>query len=149
MTSLPEIIPDVDFLLSMETEELAAALLPILARQRDTAGVHAHNFTSSLFSFNVGGHRYQDRRQNEIELAASEAWNWLEVQGLLIAASGVSGTNGWRVFSRKAQRLKTADDVRSFSKSRACGERFFTPKSRKRCGLHLLEASTTSRRFRQ
>ncbi|MDO8399348.1 MAG: TIGR02391 family protein [Bradyrhizobium sp.] len=32
MTSLPELMPDVDFLLAMEAEELAATLLPILAK---------------------------------------------------------------------------------------------------------------------
>jgi hypothetical protein len=89
VSSLPELIPDVGYLLAMETEELAAALLPILANQRDSIGVHSHNFINSLFSFNTGGHRYVDSRQGEIELAVSEAWNWLEVQGLLIAASGV------------------------------------------------------------
>jgi uncharacterized protein (TIGR02391 family) len=128
MSSLPELIPDVDYLLAMETEELAAALLPILANQRDSSGVHPHNFINSLFSFNIGGHRYVDSRQGEIELAVSEAWNWLEVQGLLIAASGVNGTHGWRVLSRRAQRFQSPDDIKKFSKSRSLSKDSLHPR---------------------
>jgi uncharacterized protein (TIGR02391 family) len=128
MSSLPELIPDVDYLLAMETEELAATLLPILANQRDSSGVHPTNFISSLFSFNTGGHRYVDLRQREIELAVSEAWNWLEVQGLLITASGVNGTHGWRVLSRRAQRFQGSDDVRKFTKSRGMPKEFLHPR---------------------
>lgn len=118
MTSLPELIPDVDYLLAMETEELAAVLLPILAAPRQAAGVHLHNYRLSLFANNVGGHRYDDRRAREIELAVTEAWNWLEVQGLLVPAPDTNGLNGWRVFSRKAERLKAPADVADFAKSR-------------------------------
>ncbi len=118
MNSLPELIPDVDFLLALETEELASALLPIFARSRQQAGVHLHNYRTSLFQANIGGHSYDGSREQEIELAVTEAWSWLEVQGLLIPASGTNGINGWRVLSRKAERLKTATDVTNFAKSR-------------------------------
>jgi uncharacterized protein (TIGR02391 family) len=118
MSSLPEIVPDVDYLLAMEPEELAAVLLPLLARERQQSGVHLHNFVSSLFSFNAQGHRYVDAQQNKIELALSEAWNWLEVQGLLITTPGINGTHGWRTLSRRAQQMRTAEDLKKFSKSR-------------------------------
>jgi uncharacterized protein (TIGR02391 family) len=117
MTSLPELIPDADFLLAMEAEELAAAMLPVLASTRSQAGVHFGNYSSSLFSPNVGGHLY-DRKADQITLAIGEAWNWLEVQGLLIPAPGLNGNNGWRVFSRKAQSLASAADVEKFARSR-------------------------------
>jgi hypothetical protein len=84
MTSLPELIPDVDFLLAMEAEELAGTMLPLLARSRQQAGVHLANYCSSLFSANMGGHRYDNRNDKQIILVVTEAWNWLEVQGLLI-----------------------------------------------------------------
>jgi uncharacterized protein (TIGR02391 family) len=118
VNSLPELIPDVNFLLALETEELAAALLPLLARTRQHAGVHMNNFRLSLFQPNVGGHRYDHRREQEVELAVTEAWNWLEVQGLLVPSAGTNGLNGWRTLSRKAERLKTSADVREFAKSR-------------------------------
>jgi hypothetical protein len=49
MTSLPELIPDVDFLLAMEAEELAATMLPVLARSRQQAGVHLGNSARPCF----------------------------------------------------------------------------------------------------
>ena len=119
MNSLPELIPDVDYLLSMEVEELASAVLLMAKKQQQNAGVHQGNYTSSLFGANVSGYTYKnDARRAEIELAISEAWNWLEVQGLLIPASGINGSNGWRVFSRRARALTTSEDVKKFSKSR-------------------------------
>lgn len=118
MTSLPELIPDVDFLLAMEAEELAAAMLPVLARSRQQAGAHLGSYCSSLFSPNVGGHRYDNRSDNQIIIAVTEAWNWLEVQGLLIPAPGINGTNGWRLLSRKAEALTSSADVKQFAKSR-------------------------------
>jgi uncharacterized protein (TIGR02391 family) len=118
VNSLPELVPDVDFLLAMETEELAATLLPLLAKSRQNAGVHLQNYRQSLFQANIGGHRYENNREQEIDLAVAEAWSWLEAQGLLIPSSGLNGTNGWRVLSRKAERLTTSAEVKSFAKSR-------------------------------
>jgi uncharacterized protein (TIGR02391 family) len=118
MTSLPELIPDVGFLLAMEAEELAATMLPILARNRQHAGVHLGNYGRSLFLPNMGGHRYDNSSENQILLAVSEAWNWLEVQGLLIPTPGTNGANGWRVLSRKAETLTTSASVKNFAKSR-------------------------------
>lgn len=128
MTSLPELIPDVDFLLAMEAEELAATMLPLLARSRQQAGVHLGNYCSSLFSANIGGHCYDNRNENQITLAVTEAWNWLEVQGLLIPASGTNGTNGWRVLSRKAEALTSSAEVKQFAKSRHLRREILTPR---------------------
>lgn len=118
MNSLPELIPDVDFLLAMEAEELAATLLPLFAKSRGHAGVHLGNYSSSLFSANIGGHQYDNRRQDQIILAVTEAWNWLEVQGLLVPSPGTNGQHGWRALSRKAEKLSSADDVKQFARSR-------------------------------
>jgi uncharacterized protein (TIGR02391 family) len=128
MTSLPELIPDVDFLLAMEAEELAATMLPLLARSRQQAGVHLGNYSSSLFSPNVGGHRYDNRNDNKIILAVTEAWNWLEVQGLLIPAPGTNGTHGWRVLSRQAEALTSSADVKQFAKSRHLRREILNPR---------------------
>ena len=124
MTSLPELIPDVDFLLAMDAEELAATMLPLLARSCQQAGVHLGNYCSSLFSANMGGHR----NDNQIILAVTEAWNWLEVQGLLVPASGTNGTHGWRMLSRKTEALTTSADVKQFAKSRHLRREILNPR---------------------
>lgn len=74
----------------------------------------------NLRAIPANGDATDDRvyEKTEIEVAVAEAWNWLEVQGLLVPAPGTNGANGWRVLSRKAQKLSPSDDVRQFAKSR-------------------------------
>ena len=52
---------------------------------------------------------YPRAKQPEVELALMEAWNWLEVQGLLIRASGTNGNSGFRVLSRRAKKFENAE----------------------------------------
>jgi uncharacterized protein (TIGR02391 family) len=118
MNSLPEAVPDIDYLLELPTEELAGLVLHFVRLQRQYGHAHLANFQSSLFGQNIAGHKYDDRRRNEIELAIAEAWSWLEVQGLLISAPGQNGANGFRVFSRQAAKLNTVEDVKKYAKSR-------------------------------
>jgi uncharacterized protein (TIGR02391 family) len=61
---------------------------------------------------------WDDPRKEELSLAISEAWNWLEVQGLLIPSPGINGSNGFRLFSRRARKMATVNDVKSFAQSR-------------------------------
>ncbi|MDB5457572.1 MAG: hypothetical protein JWP92_3157 [Caulobacter sp.] len=67
---------------------------------------------NSLASLTAG---YPDEWQQETSLAISEAWMWLESQVLLIPAEGTNGSNGWRVLSRRAQRL---DSIVAFNTMR-------------------------------
>jgi uncharacterized protein (TIGR02391 family) len=116
MNSLPEILPDVDFLLTLPVEELASIILPLLRKQGRQ--VHLGNYQSSLFTPNMGGHKYDRSREGEIGQAISEAWWWLEVQCLLVPADGSNAAAGWRRLSRRAAKMADATDVRSFAKSR-------------------------------
>lgn len=119
MTSLPQLLPDVDYLLSLEAEELASYLLIALSAQRHNGNVHATNFLSGLFNHHPHSGSYADRsRQDQIELAIAEAWNWLEVQGLLVPASGTNGSHGWKRFSRRAETMASRSDVVTFARSR-------------------------------
>jgi hypothetical protein len=118
MTSLPKLIPDVDYLLSLETEELAAFVLVALAEQRQNNLVALPNFISGLTSVHPNPASYSDPRRDEIGLAITEAWNWLEVQGLLIPAPGMNGSHGWRIFSRRANKMKAPEDISQFARSR-------------------------------
>jgi uncharacterized protein (TIGR02391 family) len=117
MNSLPELIPDENYLLSLEAEELASFVLIMAKKQMQNAMLHQGNYSNSLFRPNSGGHKYHDR-QAEIEVAIAEAWNWLEVQGLIVPAPGTNGAAGWRILSRKAPKLSSSDDIRQFAKSR-------------------------------
>lgn len=112
MLELLDAIPDVDALLALEPEELGAKLLFLLrrAQQRDPRPHHFQNvYNSHLFQSNVGGRTYPSERQEEVELALLEAWQWLEVNGLLIPESGTNGRSGFRRFSRRARAFESED----------------------------------------
>ena len=128
MKSLPQMIPDVDYLLSLETEELAAYVLVALSAQRQNGLVHPSNFASGVISSPTNPACYSDPRSDEIVLAVTEAVNWLEVQGLLIPAPGINGAHGFRVFSRRANKMQSRDDILQFARSRRIQKETLHPK---------------------
>ncbi|WP_371420699.1 TIGR02391 family protein [Tardiphaga sp.] len=128
MPSLPEMIPDVDYLLSLEPEELASYLLVAAATQRQSGLIAMANFISGLTSTHSHPASYSDPRRDDIALAITEAWNWLEVQGLLIPVPGMNGSNGFRVLSRRAAKMAQPADVSQFARSRRIPKDALHPK---------------------
>ena len=117
MLQLVQAIPDVDMLLSLEPEELATKLLLLL--QRRGGMHHLGNYASELWAppySNRPG--YPIDRQREIGLALAEAWNWLEVQGLLLPEDGINGQNGFRRLSRRAQRIENENGFVQYAAAR-------------------------------
>jgi uncharacterized protein (TIGR02391 family) len=111
MTTLHSLIPDVDVLLALAPEELA----PILLRLAKQARVNNNNmFTTATATPYLYGANYDSNggyprhKQAEIDVALAEAWNWLQVTGLMVPASEPNGRNGWFVVSRRGEAL--ADD---------------------------------------
>lgn len=117
MYQLPKVIPDVDVLLALQPEELAARLLFLLqARvQSDrTWMAHMGNIQTEPFASRSDGVApYPHAQRDQVGLALAEAWSWLEAQGLLVPAPGSNGAHGFRVMSRRA---KTFVDERDFTK---------------------------------
>jgi uncharacterized protein (TIGR02391 family) len=116
MFELPKVIPDVEAMLALEPEELAAKMLFLLqARvQRDRRWLaHLGNIqTEPLDQRSDGANPYPRSHKEAVELALAEAWSWLEAQGLLVPAPGMNGANGFRHLSRRA---KTFADERGFA----------------------------------
>jgi hypothetical protein len=52
-------------------------------------------------------------RITEIIDALTEAWAWLEAQGLVVPAQGTNGQNGWRRLSHRARRMESEADFAS------------------------------------
>lgn len=103
MLELPTAIPDVDVLLALEPEELAAKVI-FLLRARPDAQFNLGNLRMELdFAAQSG---YPRDRLKEVDLALAEAFAWLEAQGLVVPAEGMSGSSGWRYLSRRAQRFE-------------------------------------------
>jgi uncharacterized protein (TIGR02391 family) len=112
MAALQELIPDVQTLLGFSPEELAPYLLQIAKSQLQHGMFHIQSINSPPIP-GVQNAGYAGRAK-EVQLATSEAMNWLQVQGLLVPAAGSNGTNGWVVISRRGQKIANADDFRRF-----------------------------------
>lgn len=123
MPTLVSLIPDVDVLVNLATEELAETVLQLAHEYLQNGVIHNQSIVSQARGIVGREPGYPDCRVREAELAVAEAWNWLLVQGLLIAQPGANGTNGWVMFSRRGKKLleegnfKTYTNGLSFPKS--------------------------------
>ena len=105
MKELPNEIPQVELLLELQPEELAAKVL-FLVRKRKDHMIMLDNYLDELRRMPSGQRSYPSEKHGLIDQAMREAFAWLEAQGLLIPASGTNGKNGWRVLSRRAQQFE-------------------------------------------
>jgi len=62
-------------------------------------------------------HPYSTQNRPEIELALMESLNWLEVNSILLPASGTNGQNGFRVFGRRGRELLDQGNFDSYRKA--------------------------------
>jgi uncharacterized protein (TIGR02391 family) len=119
MFDLVKAIPDVEVLLALEPEELGAKIL-FLAKARFGVGMfHPDNLQSEFWTGAVSGQEsYPRQQQRLIGLALTEAWSWLEAQGLIVPEDDMNGRNGWRRLSRRAQRFENAAEFANYAVAR-------------------------------
>lgn len=119
MLELARAIPDVDVLLALEPEELGAKLL-FLLRKDSNREFSPHNLRAELWNQVAPFQQspYPRHRKNEIDLAMSEAWAWLEAQGLIVPSPGTNGQNGWRFLSRRAKRFQDEKEFAQYKFAR-------------------------------
>ncbi len=117
--SLSSLVPNADDLLSLEVEEVAGVLLTHLQSFGGDSGngtvsrgsISQYNFLNEL------GHRpAYPKRQLEVNQALMEAWNWLEREGLLVR-DGFQSSSPWYFLSRRAQRLKSREDLAAYRRA--------------------------------
>jgi uncharacterized protein (TIGR02391 family) len=126
---LTETIPDIDVLLSLSTEDLAAKML-FLLRQRGDAMFFPASLQNELWEGDIsrGKRPYPAARQAEVEPAVAEAWAWLFAQGLILPAEGTNGNNGFRRLSRLARCMESAADFARFKVARLLPREILHPK---------------------
>jgi uncharacterized protein (TIGR02391 family) len=128
MRDLPIAIPDVDVLLSLSSEELAAKIL-FLVRKRGEARFHPDNMKGELWGDpNRGIPGYPQARSGEVELAVAEAWAWLLAQGLVLPEEGMNGIHGFQRLSRRARRMESEADFANFQVARLLPREILHPK---------------------
>lgn len=110
--TLFSLIPDLDSLLSLEPEELAGPILEVLnsVDDRNTGQLNLNNFliTACHQDYSQGG-------REELQKAVTEAWVWLEREGLIAPKPGGSG--GFIFVTRRGLGLKGATDLEAYRRA--------------------------------
>lgn len=106
-------VPTVELLLSLAPEELA----PILLRHAVATmqnGMFICPADDLLYARLPGMPGYPHGRDREVQVAIAEAWGWLEINLLVVPESGINGSNGWRVLSRRGADLLQSGKFNEF-----------------------------------
>ena len=128
MRQLVQQIPDLTVLLALEPEELGAKLLFLVKAREGNSMFHPGNLMSELAPLYHGDTgAYAGGAGLDVQLAVTEAWAWLEVQGLVIPEPGTNGQNGWRRLSRKAQRFQNDKEFADFAAARLLPKEMLHP----------------------
>ncbi|MBD1548218.1 TIGR02391 family protein [Roseibium aggregatum] len=119
MWQLPKTVPDPEVLISLEPEELASIMLFLLREAKGREKFHPYNLAGEVWGNGTAAHPKYDRAfEEDINLAISEAWAWLEAQALIVPVPGINGQNGWRVLSRRAHRFENPEEFKNYSIAR-------------------------------
>lgn len=110
---LTALVPDVQVLLGLAPEELAAVILRLARDHRQNGHVHVQAITSLVNGAGIG----YTSHIAEAEIAVAEAWHWLIVQGLLIPAPGTNGNNGWMRLTRRAESILATGSFKTYASS--------------------------------
>jgi hypothetical protein len=89
MATLLTIFPDAEVLLALSIEELAGVVLRLCRENLQNGRIHPQAITAQMDGpLHASGSGYPLTKRDAIELALSEAINWLRVQGLLNSGRG-------------------------------------------------------------
>ena len=137
MPRLRDLVPDFAVLLAMEPEQLAGYLLQDMnSRPGRERMVTVNHWMSDLFA--GANPAYPMERQDAVFRALAEAWNWLEVQGLVVWPDQSNGRNGYRVPSRRGERLTSDETFTQFPRGTELPKEFLHPAFREKVWLLFL-----------
>ncbi|MGH9360171.1 MAG: TIGR02391 family protein [Terriglobia bacterium] len=129
MFELTRAIPDVEVLIALEPEELAAKLLFLIRQRRfQNDKFNPSNLRLELWQRLSPTQEppYPQRLQDDVGLALSEAWAWLEAQGLIVRA--LTGQDGWYRLSRRAKRFENESEFAQYAVARMLPKDILHPK---------------------
>jgi uncharacterized protein (TIGR02391 family) len=112
MKTLSTLVPDVEVLLALAPEELAQILLKLVP-------AHPGIFFPGNFLSQADQSGYPPQKWEKVEIALSEAWNWLLVNNLIVPAPGINGRNGWMILSRCGAAIADEQAFRQFREAAA------------------------------
>ena len=152
MHDLHQAIPDPDALLALEPEELGATLLFLIRKRLERspkATVHPHNFISEALSNDPSRGRsgYPPDKWDDIGIALSEAFSWLEAQALLVPEPRSVG-QGWLTLSRRARRFESRAEFMSYAGARRLPRELLHPELREGVWLSFVRGELAEAVFR-
>jgi uncharacterized protein (TIGR02391 family) len=122
MEPIYKIIPEPETLLELEPEELSGLVLEYLnSIPENSQEMHRSGFLSC---HNVTG--YPRQYQETISRAFTEAWIWLEHEGLIAPKPGYTGLE-WVFITRRGRRLKNSTDFEAYRKANLLPRRLLHP----------------------
>jgi uncharacterized protein (TIGR02391 family) len=149
MATLVSVIPDVEVLLTLPTERLAGILLQLVKENRQNNGLtNIQNFESEIRGVPGMYQGYPQDKWDEAELAIAEAWNWLTVQGLLIPAPGINGSNGFKRPGRRAREITDENAFKNYAQSVAFPKSLLHPSFAEDVWLELVSGDYSTAVFK-
>ncbi len=120
VNNLTKLIPNVEVLIELPTEELAETVLRLARDYRQNNLINLHIIMSDIEGVgSVASSGYPRESWDNAKLAVAEAWSWLCAQGLLIPEPGSNGQNGWMLLSRRANQILTNNTFMTYTRSLA------------------------------
>ena len=113
-TTLAGLISDAELLISLPPEEVGKQLLRVASAIAQNGIFNRESVAGHEALFGRGypgeGHFYSANRLTEIQSAAYEAWQWLELSQLIMPASGANASSWFQLTRRGSHLLESADD---------------------------------------
>lgn len=134
MQDIKHALPDADVLLSLAPQELARVLLPIFRQHREQ--IHLYNIINHL---HPAQEVYPRHMCDRIGLAISEAWAWLESQGLIVHKPRDMGN--WFSISRAGEKITSDAEFDDFAKAALLPRNLLHPKIAEDAGANFLRGA--------
>ncbi len=133
METLRTFYPDLGDLLATPPEDIAPILMNFARRsiqngmflpnQVNEIAVGRANASAAL-NAPIG---YSHHEIRQIELLLTQAWSWLEQQGLVVTVPGMNGNLGWKTFTQKGTEISKAEDFRDLKEATEFPKRLIHP----------------------
>lgn len=128
MTTLYEILPDADTILSLEPEELAGLALELInsANTYGQSRLHTTSFTNpeALGAFDPV-------IRDQITLVMAEGWSWLVQEGLIAPKPG--DTFGWHFITRRGKQISNRTELTAYVNAVILPRKLLHPAVTKAC----------------
>jgi len=124
MSLMNKVFPPVDEALQMEPEELAVPLLECLCQFEETKSSGMLNRYTFTLQRNLQA--YAQDKYDVVSKAITEAWVWLEKEGLIAPAPGQTGD--WIFITRRGRKFRETADVRSYRAANLLPHKTLDPK---------------------